>query len=41
MGTLLGKTAEQAHDFAAGQAIQNRIIEPEELGPMEIGRAHV
>ena len=34
VGTLLGKTAEEAHDFAAGQAIQNRILEPEELGPM-------
>lgn len=35
VGTLMGdKTAQEAHDFAAAQAIQNRIIEPDELGPM-------
>ena len=34
VGVLMGKTAAEAHAFAAGQAIQNRIIEPDELGPL-------
>lgn len=34
IGASWGKTAAEARAFAAGQAIQNRIVEPDELGPM-------
>jgi NAD(P)-dependent dehydrogenase (short-subunit alcohol dehydrogenase family) len=34
VGVLMGKTAAEAHAFSAGQAIQNRILEPDELGPL-------
>jgi NAD(P)-dependent dehydrogenase (short-subunit alcohol dehydrogenase family) len=36
LGTLWGTDARGAHAIAAREALQNRVLEPEELGPMAV-----